>query len=146
MKERHKTITLADIPTDVIFDGYLWLSNATKPITMKAERVDNSLFEKLLPFVVEGNLWSEELSLSIQIRNVDGAYIVQQFDLTGSDQDPLLDDKEDYLAHDLDGIAKYRVVEAWQEEQQDKILAGMKTLVPAWTAFKGFVHDKKQPQ
>lgn len=145
MKERYKTITLADIPTDVVFDGYLWLSNAAKPKTMKAERVDMTLFQKL-PFVVEGNLWSEQLSLSIQIRNVDSAYIVQQFDLTGSDQDPLLDDKEDYLAHDLDGIAKYRVVEAWREEQQGEMLAGMTTLVPAWTAFKGFVHDKKQAQ
>jgi CRISPR type III-associated protein (TIGR04423 family) len=141
MKERHKAITLADIPVDVAFDGYLWLSNATKPKTMKSERVDMTLFQKL-PFIVEGNLWSEELSLSIQIRNVDGEYFLHQFDLSDSEHDKLLDEKE-YLAHDLDGVGKYRVVEAWKEHR-DEMLAGMVTLVPAWTAFKGFVNNKNQ--
>ncbi len=144
MKQRHKSIKLAEIPTDVLFDGYLWPSNEPKPKTMKAERVDMTLFQKLLPFIMEGNLWSEELSLSIQIRNVDGAYFIHQFDLSGSEQDSLLDEKE-YLAHDLDGVSKYRVVEAWKE-QQDEMLSGMKTLVPAWTAFKGFVNSKNEPQ
>lgn len=143
MKERHKDITLAAIPVDIAFDGYLWLSNATKPKTMKSERVDMTLFRKL-PFVVEGNLWSEELSLSIQIRNVDGEYFVHQFDLSDSEDDKLLEEKE-YLAHDLDGVGKYRVVEAWKE-YRDEMLAGMATLVPAWTAFKGFVNDKNQPK
>lgn len=141
MRERHKAITLADISVDVAFDGYLWLSNATKPMTMKSERVDMTLFQKL-PFVVEGNLWSDKLSLSIQIRNVDGEYFVHQFDLSGSEKDELLDEKE-YLAHDLEGVGKYRVVEAWKEHR-DEMLAGMATLVPAWTAFKGFVNDKNQ--
>jgi CRISPR type III-associated protein (TIGR04423 family) len=143
MKERHKAITLADIPVDVVFDGYFWVSNDKKPKTMRAERVDMTLFQKL-PFVVEGNLWSEERSLSIQIRNVDGEYLINQFDLSNSDpdQDKLLDEKE-YLAHDLDGVGKFRVVEAWKEHR-DEMLAGMVTLVPAWTAFKGFVNDKNQ--
>lgn len=134
---------MAAIPVDIAFDGYLWLSNATKPKTMKSERVDMTLFRKL-PFVVEGNLWSEELSLSIQIRNVDGEYFVHQFDLSDSEDDKLLEEKE-YLAHDLDGVGKYRVVEAWKE-YRDEMLAGMATLVPAWTAFKGFVNDKNQPK
>ena len=139
MQNRYSSIEIKEIPVDVAFDGYLWLSNEQKPKMLKGNKVDISLFQPL-PFIIEGNLWSEKHQLSIQIRNIDGQYKIVRFDLSHSYEDSLLEEKT-YLAHDLDDVREYLVVEAW-EEKEDELLAGMKTLIPAWTAFKGFVNSK----
>ncbi|PSR10207.1 MAG: TIGR04423 family type III CRISPR-associated protein [Bacteroidetes bacterium] len=139
MQSRHTSIGIKDIPIDLVFHGYLWLSNQQIPEILNGEKVDITLFQTL-PFIIEGNLWSEDEQFSIQIKNIDGEYRVSRFDLSHSREDYLLEEKT-YIAHDLKGIGEYCVIEAW-EEKKDELLEGMKTLVPAWTAFKGFVDPK----
>lgn len=136
MKDRHQSITIAEIPADMAFEGYLWYSHEQKP---RMQRNKHFTLDQAgeLPFIVEGNLWSEENAISIQIRHVDGHYLVQRFNLAGIADDPLIDEMT-YLAHDLEGVKAFRVAEAWEESEPDSLLEGMTTLVPAWTAFTGF--------
>lgn len=140
METRTKKIEIKDIPANVKFEGYLWPSDQSKPKVLVDEIVDFEYF-KQLPFIVEGNLWSEEQEISIQIRHIDGVYHLTQYDLKGVEEDYLLDDDVTYVAHDV-GFKKYKVVEAW-EEQHDELCDKMVSLVPAWTAFKGFSEPKK---
>ena len=137
--KRTQIISVSDFPSDIDFEGYLWFSDQSRPLVLRGEEVPGDIFNKILPFVIEGNLWSEERKLSIKIQNVDGQYLITSFDLNHSEEDFHLDEKK-YLTHRLDGIREYRVVEAW-EEKQDEYMENMKTLVPSWTAFKGFIND-----
>lgn len=144
MQRRYNSISIEDIPIDFYFEGYLWLSNARKPQILRNEKIDIALF-KQLPFIVEGNLWSVEQNVNIQIRNIDGEYQIASIDLSNCDTDHLLAEKT-YIAHDLKGVTEYRIIEAWEEKEDELSLQGMKTLLPTWTAFKGFVNTKNQEQ
>lgn len=138
---RYTSISVEQIPVDIEFDGYLWFSDQQKPTMLMNQRLNMALFKKL-PFIIEGNLWSKERQLSVNIRNFDGQYLITSFDLSNSSEDILLEEKN-YIAHDLEGVTKFQVIEAW-EEKEDEALAGMKTLVPSWTAFKGFIKIKSK--
>ena len=126
-----KKINLQQFPFELAFEGYCWYSNASKPRVFNNEILTKDLFT-LLPFIVEGNLYSEEKGISINIKNIDGDYLITQAQIK------TLEPKE-YLAHRLDGVGKIKLVHHW-EEAPDDLLEGMTTLVPVWMAFKGFVN------
>ena len=97
MSKRHKNIAVKDIPSDYIYQGYLWLSDESKPRIIDGSTLDLSLFKSQLPFIIEGNLWAKKEQESIQIRFVDGEYHIVHYDLNGVDTDPLLDENS-YMA------------------------------------------------
>ena len=137
VKNIFQKITIKEIP-DFDFEGYYWYSNERRPKRVLGGKIDQSIFSDL-PFVIEANFFSKKENVSIQVKNIDGDYYILQFNLS-SIQDHHLIDKQDYIAHDLVDIKKYKMMEAW-EERSDELLEGMKTLVPSWTAFVGFIND-----
>ncbi len=125
-------IDLAAIP-DYLFEGYYWYSNAQKPEVIQNEKIDKNKFTSL-PFVVEGNFYAKAEKVSIQVKFINGNYLVTRFNF--SELDPKLGHMQIYAGHDLKG-KNFQVLEAWSEVE-DPYLENMKTLQPAWSAFAGF--------
>ena len=132
MADRYKKINVEDIPTGK-FDGYFWYSNKPKPEVIRNEVIDKTKFIKL-PFIIEGNFYSKDTETSIQIKNIDGNYHIAKIDLKDCKIKPQI-----YIGHDIG--YDFQIVEAW-DEKEDEFLEGMKTQVPSWTAYKGFVEPK----
>lgn len=134
MKNRYKKISKEAIPYQHTYQGYLWYSDAKEP-----EVIDNVPFTPdmltPMPFVVEGNLYSKDAGISIQIRNVDGDYHIAQIDLSNLEIGTF--NKQTYIGHRTSDFPKYAMIEAW-EKVQDEQLDGLTTLEPIWSAFYGF--------
>ena len=135
--ERYKEI--AAIP-DILYEGYYWPSDKSKPVVLVDEQLDKSVFSTTsLPFIVEAHLYAKKKDISIHIKYIDGLYWVTQINLAV--EDGSVREKTTYIAHDIEKAGKkinfFQMVEAWIAEPKAH-LAGMKTLVPAWTAFVGF--------
>lgn len=139
MKSTYQPIPISEIPEDLLFEGYYWCSNEKSPVILTGEPIQQSWFTEL-PFVIEANFYAKAEQISLQVRHLDGVYHVARIDL--SLLDSIHHDRVSYIGHDLGG-RNYEMVEAW-EPQPDELLEGMKTLVPAWAAFAGFITNKEQ--
>jgi CRISPR type III-associated protein (TIGR04423 family) len=140
MKKNHQKITVNEIPDNLIVEGYYWYSYAQKPKIVSGQTIDKGIF-KPLPFIIEGNFYAANENLSIQVKNIDGEYHIFKYDLNESAYIDL--ETKEYIAHDLEGVARYKMKEAW-EAVEDELVEGMKVLKPTWSAFAGFVKSKKQ--
>lgn len=134
---RAKRISPEQIPA-YLYEGYYWYSDEKKPKLVHTELIDPAIFKKL-PFIIEGNLFAEKEAISINIRNVDGIYHITQFDLSHLDSD--LHRSVSYIGHDI-GENNFEIIEAWEEQKDDELLAGLSTRVPVWSAFAGFTPKK----
>jgi CRISPR type III-associated protein (TIGR04423 family) len=128
-----KRINIEDIPKDMLFEGYYWYSDESKPHIINGQPIP---IEKLtpLPFVVEANFYNEDEQTSISIKNIDGQYLITRADLKGLANL----EEQSYIAHRLKDISKIKLTCHWQESEPDALLAGMTTLIPVWLAFTGF--------
>ena len=131
-------INFNDINFSLSYEGYFWYSNATKPEVFLGAILSKEKFTNM-PFIIEGNLYCKLTNLSISIKHVDGEYLVHSVILNNLPDRQW--EEEDYIAHDLDGISKIRMLQYWEEGEPDELLAGMTTLIPAWQAFKGFIKE-----
>lgn len=136
-------INIDEIDYTVEYEGYLWYSGGSYPELINGQ-VDKSYFYPLarnVPsslFIIEGNLYAHDLKRSIAIRNVDGQYLIHQADLATINPAQLTSQR--YKSHRLGSIKAVEMVQYWDEvKDEDNLLEGMKTLVPAWTAFAGFI-------
>ena len=125
--------SIDELPTDLVVDGYDWLSNSPRPVFVDGQSIQHSWFRQL-PFVVEANFYAEKEGISLQVKNIDGSYSVRQFNLR---ELPEKCHERQYLL-DATNDQRYLMVEAWHEDTDDH-LEGMSTFVPAWSAFKGFI-------
>jgi CRISPR type III-associated protein (TIGR04423 family) len=132
MEKRYKKISIDTIPQGN-YQGYYWMSNSSKPVIQDEGDIDKSIFKEL-PFVVEANYYSSEADISIQIKSVDGQYLVSEINVKDCEV-------IEYIGHDIG--SNYLVVEAWGEKEDD-LLEGMIAKVPVWEAFKGFVESNKK--
>jgi CRISPR type III-associated protein (TIGR04423 family) len=132
MEKRYKKISIDTIPQGN-YQGYYWMSNSSKPVIQDEGDIDKSIFKEL-PFVVEANYYSSEADISIQIKSVDGQYLVSEINVKDCEA-------IEYIGHDIG--SNYLVVEAWGEKEDD-LLEGMIAKVPVWEAFKGFVESNKK--
>lgn len=120
------------------YEGYLWYSDQKQP-----EYIDNdNLFQmemlKKHPFVVEGALYSANENISITIRNLDGEYLIHQFDLKELDTENYRKIEHKWLVA-KDQARKARMVEVWQlEEDKHELCAKMPSYRPAFWIFNGF--------
>jgi CRISPR type III-associated protein (TIGR04423 family) len=132
-----KKINISDIDFSINYQGYYWYSNAKHPIVVLNDKLSEKLFSRL-PFIVEANFYSKENNLSITIKNIDGIYSLHQvnFNDTIENQGTI----DEYIVHDLEGISKIRMLQYWEESEQDEFLENMSTLIPSWIAFIGFVN------
>lgn len=136
-----KRIKVEDINFGLTYEGYLWYSDQKKPEQRTSISKDDF---KELPFIIEGNLYSEQEQISISIKHRDGEYFIYQADLKNLKDDQKT--KQAYIAHDLDGVKNIKMLHYWEESPEEELLAGMKTLVPSWQAFVGFDNPKKIEQ
>ncbi len=149
IKERYQKINLSEIDQQQTYSGYIWYSDESKPVLLNNSTfVPN--FKQGIRFIVEGHLVAQ--NTSYQIKNIDGAYHVAKINLSGMVGASGDNWKSvDYFAHDTQPFQKYTMIEAWEEAdlytqgtlQSNQVPAGIelpqiKTLVPAWSAFKGF--------
>ena len=131
-----KKIEINDINFDLEYEGYYWYSNEPKPEIVLNQKVSKDIF-KILPFIVEGNLYCKNKDISINIKNIDGEYKIFQADVSNLHENQVTENE--YLAHDLAGIDKIKMIHFWKESKEDALLENMKTLIPAWQAFVGFI-------
>lgn len=128
-----KRISIDELNFDLAYEGYYWYSNKSKPEI--ADKLTKDIFT-LFPFIVEGNFYSQEKEISISIKYIDGEYKVFQACLKDLPANQVT--HEEYIAHDLEGVKKIKMIHFWTESGPDPLLEGMTTLFPAWQAFKGF--------
>jgi CRISPR type III-associated protein (TIGR04423 family) len=143
MEKRYKKIELENIPSGN-YQGYYWKSNMTKPKVQLSGDIDKAVF-KQLPFVLEANYYDPGTEKSIQVKNIDGKYLVAEIDVKDCEA-------KEYIGHDIE--RNFLLVEAWANTQDEtyfddegnemSFLEGMTTKTPVWSAFKGFVKSKKQ--
>ena len=137
MNNLYQIISIEEIPKDILFEGYYWYSNEQKPRVILSPSIIQYDWFTDLPFVVEANFYSPKAQLSIQVKNMDGEYAVAKMDL--SQLHEIEHDKVTYIGHDLESKS-YVMIEAWIP-QADELLEGMESLIPAWSAFAGFVNQ-----
>ncbi len=88
----HEKITIDDIQSlpKTSWEGYVWDSDATKPLPFsKTDTVDFDSILKELPFVVEGYLYNEEKKISITIRHFNGTYYLYKTSAIRTDTHPI---------------------------------------------------------
>jgi CRISPR type III-associated protein (TIGR04423 family) len=130
--------TVAQIPPGNQYEGYLWYSDAQKPIVYQPGKAfQDDFVASAIPFVVEGWLYHQVANKSYAIRYLDGKYIRTEYDLSVAEKEMVT-----YQAHDLQPITQFRVKEYWAPEE-DPNCDYMEVLRHTWTAFAGFVHPKK---
>lgn len=133
-----QNISIAQIPSGD-YEGYYWYSDAQAPEIIIGKNIDPAKFTAL-PFVIEANFYCQAKQISIRVRNVEGQYLVTQFNLGALPED-FKTTRKTYLGHDLKG-RNFILVEAWREVVDTEQMAGLKTLQPAWSAFAGFTPEK----
>jgi CRISPR type III-associated protein (TIGR04423 family) len=141
----HRQINITEIPKDIAYEGYLWLSDSTTPIVVTKQQnltglgdllgLSHPIDDDSNPFIVEGQLYAPKEHLSYSIRYTDGRHIVIEYDLN-KDVPKVVDDKS-FIAHRLPGVSKLKFRQYWKE-QKDALCEGMTTLVPADCVFVGF--------
>lgn len=132
-----KKIKISDIDISINYQGYYWYSNSKHPIVILNDKISDQVFSTL-PFIVEANFYSKERNISISIKNIDGIYFYHQVDFSNTIKNQCTVDE--YLVHDLEGISKIKMLQYWEESEQEELLENMSTLVPSWIAFIGFVN------
>lgn len=124
------------------YQGYIWKSNADEPIVFNGVSFTESLDPIQNPFIIEGQLYDADRSISYSIRYMDGRYIILRWDL-----------KIDFQGEDFDYTEKeavpYRMKSGkllfrqyWKAES-DKLCEGMKALNPYAQVFVGFKSIKE---
>lgn len=96
--------------------GYYWNSDAEKPIQSNFKKIS----ENTLPFVIEGYLYNEHEEISISVKNYNGKYIINQFDLNNIGENLRLSKEIEYPAYSskLKGVKKLKFKEL-QEKMSD---------------------------
>lgn len=124
--------------------GYLWYSDQTEPETYNNKPVELILDEKRNPFIIEGQLYSDEEKKSISIKFIDGNYIVKTYDFNARrfiapDSAVMTEGRvEQYIANSrLELSQPLNFIRAWKTEE-DKINDNWETLRPTGLVFKGF--------
>lgn len=134
-----KKIEVEDVNFDLEYEGYLWYSNEPSP--EQVNEISRAHFTTL-PFIVEGNLYSAKDKISVRVRNIDGAYFITQGSVKDLPAEQIT--RQEFVAHKLDGIAKVKMIQYWEEPEKDELLEGMKTLKPSWSAFVGFIKNDEK--
>jgi CRISPR type III-associated protein (TIGR04423 family) len=132
------------------YQGYIWLSDASKPIVLNNEKIEKVLVDNkeidltpffennINPFIIEGQLFDEKNKRSFSIKNVDGEMIVVEYD--ESDLKVDRDSKSyEFVPNSRMGLGdrKLKFLQKWEAEQNADC-ENMNVLVPAGLVFLGF--------
>ena len=128
-------IKINEIDLTASYQGYIWLSDASKPIVLdngKLKDTDKKYFsEGQNPFIVEGQLFDGKNSFSI--KNVDGKMIVVKYEVD-TDEEP-----QNFVPNSRMGLGdrKLKFLQKWEVEPNADC-ENMDVLVPAGLVFLGF--------
>ncbi len=129
-----KKIEIKDIPDNIPFEGYVWMSDETKPKVLQ-----NKLFAcdtiGTNPFVIEGLLWDKKNKVSYHITH-SGKYYVYRYNLTDLPSGAQFEEVN-YLPHQLDGVNMCKFKQLWVPEK-DPLCEDMQVLVMKALIFVGF--------
>ena len=124
--------------------GYLWYSDQTEPRTFIDKDIELHLDEKINPFIIEGQFYSDDEKKSISIKFIDGKYIVKTYDFNARrfiapDSEVMTEGgEEQYIANSrLKLSLPLNFIHVW-ETVKDKINDNWETLRPKGLVFKGF--------
>ena len=116
------------------YQGYIWLSDSTKPEIIDGDFSLNIL-DETNPFIAEAFLMDEDRDISYSIKFIDGKYLINKFDIDDNDRR----DYNIYFGKRMDG-RKLRFTQRWKEVK-DELCCGMTTRIPAEMVFIGFEND-----
>ncbi|MBP8090298.1 MAG: TIGR04423 family type III CRISPR-associated protein [Phocaeicola sp.] len=128
-------IKINEIDLTASYQGYIWLSDASKPIVLdngKLKDTDKKYFsEGQNPFIIEGQLFDGKNSFSI--KNVDGKMIVVKYEVD-TDEEP-----QNFVPNSRMGLGdrKLKFLQKWEVEPNADC-ENMDVLVPAGLVFLGF--------
>ena len=128
-------IKINEIDLTASYQGYIWLSEASKPIVLdngKLKDTDKKYFsEGQNPFIIEGQLFDGKNSFSI--KNVDGKMIVVKYEVD-TDEEP-----QNFVPNSRMGLGdrKLKFLQKWEVEPNADC-ENMDVLVPAGLVFLGF--------
>lgn len=124
--------------------GYLWYSDQTEPRISIDKDIELHLDEKINPFVIEGQLYSDEEKKSISIKFIDGKYIVKTYDFNARrfiapDSAVMTEGGvEQYIANSRLNLSQpLNFIRVWRTVK-DNINDNCETLRPTGLVFKGF--------
>ena len=146
----NRTINITEIPRDVPYEGYLWMSDKKEPVKLEEETLGellNGITDNSNPFVVEGQLYCSTAKKSYSIKYVDGEHIVIEYDFEKRPEDwfHTEDDDKAFITNRLVDISKIKFRQFWKPEP-DELCNGMNVLVPAAYVFVGFEYNKKKEE
>ena len=156
--------TLKDINPDLTYKGYLWMSDSDIPTLLNREKLRSKIlitsnsgkktgnqvtFDEMKdtsnPFIIEGQLYSENANLSFSIKFVDGKHIVAMYNLNEIPKTWVFNETDDlkkFAVNRMKGVSKLKFRQYWKPEP-DKLCEGMEVLVPAGYVFLGFENELK---
>lgn len=117
------------------YQGYLWYSDNKEPQVLNNEVFELEIADNTNPFVIEGQLFDGQKSISIKY--VDGKYYVNTYDLDDLDG---VKQEQMFFSHRM-GDRKLYFKQFWQPVN-DEQCEGMQVLQPAELVFVGF-YDKE---
>lgn len=126
-------ISLQEIPENIKFDGYLWMSDATEPALLEDQVFTLTVDEKSNPFIVEGHLFDQANKVSYSLKYIDGEYIINKYTLTNDAQFTALK----FLPNRMSGKQHLFFRQYW-EAVPDECCEGMEVLKPKANVFVGF--------
>ncbi len=130
-----------EIDLTVSYQGYIWLSDVSKPIVVKDETIGNAIARYLTgnekvktfnwesvakndanPFILEGQLYDEKRQQSFSIKNVEGKTRVLKYescdldDKEGSDSNRVI---ASYIPNRMKELAnkKLQFLQVWEEKE-----------------------------
>lgn len=130
-----------DIPHDIKYEGYYWMSNSTTPVVLHEETLPGDFGNRLNPFIVEAWLYSKEEMLSFHVRNAGNIIIIDKQTITEKD----LTNKDNTItiyASERMGEVLLRFL-ILRTPVPDKQCLGMETLEVNGCAFVGFEHKEE---
>jgi CRISPR type III-associated protein (TIGR04423 family) len=139
----NRFINITDIPKDKNYEGYLWLSDAKEPQTDSFDK-RLGITDTSNPFIVEGQLYSEEAKKSYSIKYIDGKHLITEYDLENI-PDGWISEESDEKSFIPNRIKASRLLfRQYWKLQKDDLCEGMETLIPAAYVFVGFINNEKE--
>lgn len=127
------------INLDAKYEGYIWMSNESKPYILRNQPVYERWFSSVNPFIVEGQLYDQTNKTSYNIRNIDGELIIFCYLVDEKDENVT---RIDYLANRMENVSKLKFLQYWRPKDEDHCKT-MKVLSPCELVFIGFINNKE---
>lgn len=135
-------INLKDIDISKEYNGYIWLSDESKPQIMDKSSVNFYKYENTNPFIQEGYFTDDEFSYTI--KHFDGighcVYKTKIDELKNGNEEISSYLADPALTRENEKIKKLKFITEWIAENDEKC-DNMEVLKPGRVAFIGFDDD-----